>query len=485
MDIKLPIFTDAPYSNDLKNRFNSDSLIHSKKSNSTTSSPKNSIGSSDSDVIININMNADNYNIKNIENENSLNEYANSSFYIKKPFNNDDSNEWFNIIDLSFHNNYILNGSPVNSCNNSDIDLESNFNDKNDKKFKLMNGSEISGPLDYSSDDKSFIKTYNDSSKYKKLSYKDVEKFINKYYNIQSENKYSSELDILTAYINGQKNLYIQSKYITQYKLNLLSFPSIFVTAAVTMMAPFIECQVWSGGVISALNAILLLIISLMNYLKYETSIEAYIQNAKQYDKIETSIEMANNKLMFIKNDEDKNILVLNKIREAEKKISEIKDSNNILIPEEIKRLFPIICNINIFSFIKKIELNKKMLINKLKDIKNEIRFILYKWENENNKNIANKTGKRLSEIQNIDHLKEQNRLQFLYEIKIKIRDEIIELSNAYAYIDNIFSKEIKIADSKKNSCYFYFFNKKVDNSYFKTNNPVIDKYLNFILSDS
>ena len=231
-------------------------------------------------------MNADNYNIKNIENENSLNEYANSSFYIKKPFNNDDSNEWFNIIDLSFHNNYILNGSPVNSCNNSDIDLESNFNDKNDKKFKLMNGSEISGPLDYSSDDKSFIKTRNDSSKYKKLSYKDVEKFINKYYNIQSENKYSSELDILTTYINGQKNLYIQSKYITQYKLNLLSFPSIFVTAAVTMMAPFIECQVWSGGVISALNAILLLIISLTNYLKYETSIEAYIQNAKQYDKI-------------------------------------------------------------------------------------------------------------------------------------------------------------------------------------------------------
>ena len=64
----------------------------------------------------------------------------------------------------------------------------------------------------------------------------------------------------------------------------LLSFPSIFVTAAVTMMAPFIECQVWSGGVISALNAILLLIISLTNYLKYETSIEAYIQNAKQYD---------------------------------------------------------------------------------------------------------------------------------------------------------------------------------------------------------
>ena len=198
-----------------------------------------------------------------------------------------------------------------------------------------------------------------------------------------------------------------------------------------------------------------------------------------------SKFKIKNSKQNAIKNDEDKNILVLNKIREAEKKISEIKDSNNILIPEEIKRLFPIICNINIFSFIKKIELNKKMLINKLKDIKNEIRFILYKWENENNKNIANKTGKRLSEIQNIDHLKEQNRLQFLYETKKKTKDEIIELSNSYSYIYTIFSKEIKIADSKKNSCFFYFFNKKVDNSYFKTNNPVIDKYLNFILSDS
>jgi len=480
--------------NDLENNF-----IHSSADNSiveiskdyqgiyknniisTTSSPKDSVGSSDSEFIINIDLNSDNYNINYIDGENTLNDYTNSSFYIKKT--NSETDEWFNITDLSFHSSYIFNNSPANSC--SDSDLGTN----NDNKKKYC-GSDSSGPIGYSSEDSS-ISGINSKSKmlhnkYKKLSYRDVEKFINKYYNVQVDNKYSSELDILTTYVNGQKNLYIQSKYITQYKLNLITFPSIFVTAAVTMMAPFIECQVWSGGVISALNAILLLLISLTNYLKYETSIESYIQNTKQYDKIETSLEMANNKLLFISKDGDKNILVLNKIREVEKKIGEIKDTNNSLIPEEIKRLFPVICNINIFSFIKKIEMNKKMLINKLKDIKNEIRFILYKWDNEHFIPNSIELGElKLSEMKNIELMKEKNRLQFLYEIKNKTRDEIIELSNAYSYIDTIFSKEIKIADSKKNSCYFYFFNKKIDNSYFKTNNPVIDKYLNFILSDS
>ena len=456
-------------------------------SNSSTSSPKDSVRSSDSDFMINVDLTSENFNINIIGGENCLNDrYNNSSFYIKRT--NSESENWFKITDLSFHSSYILNSSPINSCSNSDS--ESN---NGDRKYKY-NGSDSSGPIGYSSGNKlvsnlssnSLISRLNNTNGYKKLSYKDVEKFIEKYYNVDGDNKYSSEIDILSTYINGQKNLYIQSKYITQYKLNLLTFPSIFVTAAVTIIAPFIECNVWSAGVISALNALLLLFISLINYLKYETSIEAYIQYAKQYDKIGSSLEMANNKLLFIKNDSNKNLLVLNKIGEIEKKIGEIKDTNNSLIPEEIKRLFPVICNINIFSFIKKIESNKKILINKLKDIKNEIRFILYKWENENFvTESVELCNRRLSEIMNVELLKEKNRLQFLYETKKKTKDEIIELSNSYSYIDTIFSKEIKIADSKKNSCFFYFFNKKVDNSYFKTNNPVIDKYLNFILSDS
>jgi hypothetical protein len=281
----------------------------------------------------------------------------------------------------------------------------------------------------------------------------------------------------------------VQSKYITQYKLNLLIVPSIFITAATSIIAPFIDYQWWNGIIISTLNAIILFLITLTNYLKYESEIEIYLQYVKQYDKLEISLEMANNKLLFMDSDKDKNLLVLSKIKEIEKNINEIKESNSALIPEEIKRLFPIICNINIFSLIKKIEMNKKKLINKLRDIKNEIRFILYKWDNEHfvSEHIE-VPMRRMSEMKNIDHLKERNRLKFLYEIKDKIKNEILELLDAYTYIDTIFTREISFADKKKKWWYFclsYFRNSKAKKSYCKTDNPAIDKYLNFIFADS
>jgi hypothetical protein len=517
---------------------------------SYVSSPKDSLDSYDSKFTININLNSNDIPIKNIEGENQINDYTNTT----NIYNNENNfSGWYNISDVSFQDNYIFsnniksprrfsrskttiqqqktknNISHNNNTNfelcetdinsklekknpnwelSNDIDLESNNGDfyflkhNNEISFprkKMSNPSMLSGSdssvyigYGYSSEDSydSNIIKAKGKHKYKKLSNQDVEKFINKYYNIDPDNKYSNEIDILTTYTNGQKNLYIQSKYITQYKLNLLTFPSIFITAVVTMIAPFIECKEWSGGFISALNAVILLLISIVNYLKYESSIEVFLQNAKQYDKLEISLEMANNKLSFLEKEKDKGALVLNKIREMEKKIYEIKESNNVLIPEEIKRLFPIICNVNIFSLIKKIEMSKKVLIDKLKDVKNEIRFIIYKWGNEDfitEETIIDDVKKKMSEIQNSEYLNQKKRLMFLYEIKNKLKEEIIELYQSYNHIDSIFSKEISIADSKKNSClfcYYYFFKTRRDKSYCKTNNSFLDKYFNFIFAD-
>jgi len=495
--------------------------------NASLHQSSNSSNTDDSNIMININY--------DIESGKSDSSYKNSSFYIKTtqngftPLNNyngtlslndvsgnrdeelfatlsfGDSminllNERFNtmvydssITDISLHRTHILSNSPINSGSNSDAELESNNigqlyldskteTDKNKRAPRTLK-REHSFYSDYSSDDA------NRNKKYKKLSYKDVEKFIEKYYNINSDNKYSNEIDILITFINGQKNLYVQAKYVTQYKLNLLTFPSIFLTGFATIGSPFSSCLSWSSALMTAINATILLLISLVNYLKYESAIQAYQGNAHQYDKLLNSMEMANNKLLFIKRDNEKNMLVLEKIKEIEEKNSEINGANTALIPEEVKRLFPVICNVNIFSFIKKIEYYKKTLINKLKDVKNEIRFILYKWENQSVSTGSNQThGKRMSGVENIELLKEKNRLLFLYEIKNKLKDEILELMHAYTYIDTIFSKEISNADSRKKWLgfhYFFFCFKKVDKSYCKTNNLVIDKYFNFIFSDS
>jgi hypothetical protein len=442
---------------------------------SDNNSFKESLESSDSNSIIHINLTSENVDIKNIEQENNLINYTNSqflvnpnsSFYIKKRVqNNDKVEEYFTLIDASFQDNHIRSNSPVDSCNNSNKNWGSLFNNRSEYNESLNNGYSSEGSYD-----SGYFKITN---KYRKLSQQDVEKFINRYYN-NKPNKYSTELDILTTYIIGQKNLYIQSKYITQSKLNLLTIPTIFITTVVTILSPFIECQPWSPGVISALNAVILFLISLTSYLKLESAIEVYMQNAKQYDKLETTLEMANNKLLFIDKEKDKNMLVLRKIQYIEKIMNEIKESNNVLIPEEVKKFFPIICNINIFSFIKRIENNRRKLIINLTDIKNEIRFILYKWDNVNFS---------AGQIQNIEQMKEKNRLKFLYQLKGEVINELLELNNSYTYIDNIFSKEISYADTKKNRWWLYYFLKVKIKEHYKTNNPVIDKYFTSIFSD-
>jgi len=57
---------------------------------------------------------------------------------------------------------------------------------------------------------------------------------------------------------------------------------------------------------------------------------------------------------MIAQSDTDISPLVLSKFNEVETKISDYKLTNAVLIPEEIKHLFPIISHINIFSFIQK-----------------------------------------------------------------------------------------------------------------------------------
>jgi len=400
-------------------------------------------------------------NIDNIQEETNLNDYTEKQFNAKiqkdlekiKDMHLDSFNN-------SFYNIRIESNSPITI---------SNSGSRNNSNNNSSCSSDSENFIDYDTDnDEPKNKMY---SKFKKLSYRDVEKIINKYYDLSNDTKFSTEIDILTTFIKGQKNLYIQSKNSSQRRLNCLTFPSIFISALITIVAPFIECKSWSVGFISGLNAIIMLCISLINYLKLESSIENYMYTIKQYDKLETSLDMTSNKLLFIDSDKEKSSIVLNKIRDLERKINEIKESNNMLIPEDVKQLFPIIYHINIFTFIKKIEIYKKNLIIKFKDVKNEIRYIFYKLENYK------------IEYENQDKYK--NRLIFLYEVKDKLKSEIFDMQCAYSHIDNAFMKEIKNSENKKNMfCYilsFFPFNKDVNNT---SSNSIIDKYFHFVFAN-
>ena len=292
----------------------------------------------------------------------------------------------------------------------------------------------------------------------KRLTFREVKKSIDKYYEI--DDKYSNELDILTTYLKGQKNLYIKSRTITQTKINILMIPSLIGTAIISICAPMIQSYRWSGIFISALNAIVALFISFIHYLKLESSSELYLYLMNQYDRLESSIEFTNNKVSFFENPKEKNDLVLTKMKEVEKKINEIKETTTIFIPNEVKQIFPIICNVNIFSFIKRIEIYKKNLLIKFKDIKNEILYIEWKW------------GDKIES-------KEQKRLEFLLTIKNKIKDELLHYKNAYGCIDEMFMKEIKRADNT-GLFYIWFWKKK---SVEFSENHALNEYLSTIFA--
>lgn len=266
--------------------------------------------------------------------------------------------------------------------------------------------------------------------KYKKLSYHEIEKSLEHFYD--KDNKYANELNILTTYVKGQKHVYMQSNYITEIKMYLLTFIAMALTGCATVLTPVYDNKI----AIAILNAIATILISLMNYSDYQANARMYLFIANHYDIMENSLEMANNRMMFINDEQEKTRLVLEKMREVEFKITEIKNVGKILVPNEIGKLFPTIPYVNIFTFIKKMDSEKKSLIFQFRDVKNEIRYIMYKWKYE------------LSSQQN--KLREKTRLDYLLLLKEKIKTELISFKNKYEELDEKIVGEIKNADSRK-----------------------------------
>ncbi len=343
-----------------------------------------------------------------------------------------------------------------------DIDL-SNKHSRSDSPITLSDDSgNDSEPenIEHDSD--------NSLTKYRKLTYRDVERSLDKYFN---QDTFSSEFDILATYLKGQKNIYMQSRIISQRNLHLLSVPTMILTASNVFFAPFTIDYFWGGVVVSVINAVIVLLLSVISYLKLESATEMYAHLYNQYDKMELSLEMAGNKFIYVDNMKEHEHMIMGKIKEVEGKITDIKESHiSVTYPSEVKKMFPIICHINIFSFIKKIEVYKRGLIIRFKDVKNEIRYILF--------TMSNVTGLGVDTGPVPEQERLKLRLERLMVTKDKIREELLHYKTAYRYIDEIFSREIKHVDNY--NCY-WFRPKPLSYNY---SNPVIKEYLEVILSE-
>lgn len=299
-----------------------------------------------------------------------------------------------------------------------------------------------------------------------RLTFNELKKQINTHYEPSVIHNYSSALDILASYIKSQSFIHNEASNFCRFRLNMLMFPCIFLSSLCSVLSSANEKINHGILYISGINAFISFLLAIVNFLKLDACSEAHQISSNHYSKLRTVLEFSSGEVLLFSNpilesngidkeltkwkDTNENIenysieyikekkrlykeqdelkdnmikTLQDKISDIRKKVIEIRESNRFSIPKYISCRYPVIFNINIFSFIKTVSDYRNSLISSLKNVRNEMRFI-------NKKQIMTQ--------------EDNDRIKELYKNKLDIMRELFALSSTYNLIDIMFQQEIK-----------------------------------------
>jgi hypothetical protein len=186
--------------------------------------------------------------------------------------------------------------------------------------------------------------------------------------------------------------------------------PAILISAVATVLSLALKEFASGTVIVSSLTAANSFILSLISYLKLDAKAEAHKSSSYQFDKLQSQCEFHSGKVLFFKDQSAKTI-----VEEIEKKVAEIKDTNQFVIPESVRFRFPKLYSTNVFTKVKEIENKENIIKNKINGLFNEMKKI-----------------------------KQDSPLwQPLEQRKAELLEEYIILRKEYLGIDGDFNKEI------------------------------------------